>query len=104
MDDTDQALKKFASWYLRKMDPLVITLTGSNGKTTTKDLITAILSQKYRVHKTAENENNQLGVPKTILSMPEDAEVIVLEMGMSYPGEIAILSQIAPADISAIID
>ena len=57
-----------------------IAITGSNGKTTTKDIITSVLSTKYKVHKTQGNFNNELGVPITILAAPEDSEILVLEM------------------------
>ena len=62
----------------------------------------AILRTKFKTHKTAANENNQLGVPKTILSMPEDTEVLVLEMGMSHPGEISIHSEMGQPDVAVI--
>ena len=71
----------------------VIGVTGSNGKTTTKDMTAALLATTYKVHKTSGNFNNHLGLPLTILSMEEDTEVAVLEMGMSSRGEIEFLSK-----------
>lgn len=102
VEDTEQAFREFSRWYLRQVQPKVIGITGSNGKTTTKDMTAAVLSQKFKTHKTAGNENNQLGVPKTILSMPKTTEVLVLEMGMSSPGEIAMHSQTAHPEAVAV--
>lgn len=102
VDDTLVAYKELAKWYLKQVQPKVVGITGSNGKTTTKDMATAVLNTKYKTHKTAANENNQLGVPKTILSMPNDTEVLVLEMGMSYPGEITIHSKMGKPDVAVI--
>lgn len=102
VEDTLLALQKLAEEYLRKVNPTVIGITGSNGKTTTKDLVASVLSTKYRVHKTKGNFNNHIGLPLTILSMPEETEVAVLEMGMSARGEIERLSAIAKPDIAII--
>ena len=102
VEDTEQAFKDFGRWYLEKVNPKIIGITGSNGKTTTKDMTAAVLSQKYKIHKTPGNENNQIGVPKTLLTMPMDTEILVLEMGMSWPGEIHILSTMANPESVAI--
>lgn len=102
VDNTEKALKAFAKWHLQNVAPTVVGVTGSNGKTTTKDMTDAILSTKYKTHKTPGNENNQLGVPRTLLSMPSSTEVLILEMGMSEPGEISILSEIGEPDIAII--
>lgn len=102
VEDTLEAYKTFAKWHLKAVNPKVVGITGSNGKTTTKDMAAAVLGTKFKTHKTAENENNQLGVPKTILSMPQDTEVLVLEMGMSQPGEISIHSKMGQPDIAVI--
>jgi len=102
VDDTLLALQKLAEEYLREVNPTVIGITGSNGKTTTKDLVASVLSTKYQVHKTKGNFNNHIGLPLTILSMPEETEVAVLEMGMSGRGEIERLSSIAKPDIAII--
>ena len=80
----------------------VIGVTGSNGKTTTKDMIAALLATTYKVHKTSGNYNNHLGLPLTILSMSEETEVAVLEMGMSSRGEIEFLSKLACPDMAII--
>ena len=80
----------------------MVAITGSNGKTTTKDMTEAVMSSRYRVYKTQGNFNNQIGLPITILSMPSDTEVVILEMGMSDKGEIELLSRIAEPDIAII--
>lgn len=102
VSDTLIALQNLASWYRQIINPIVIGVTGSNGKTTTKDLITAILTTKYKVHKTKGNLNNHIGVPLTLLRMPEETEVAVIEMGMSNIGEIERLSLIAKPDIAVL--
>jgi len=102
VDDVLEALQKLASAYLRATGAKVVGITGSNGKTTTKDMVYALLSTSLRVHKTQGNFNNHLGLPLTLLAMPEDTEVAVLEMGMSDLGEIALLASIAPPDISIV--
>lgn len=102
VEDTEKTLTIFAKGYLEKVAPKVVGITGSNGKTTTKDMAEAVLSQKFKTHKTPGNENNQLGVPRTILSMPEDTEVLILEMGMSAPGEISVLSKLGQPDIAVV--
>lgn len=93
--DTTEALQTLAKYYLQEVKPVVIGITGSNGKTTTKDLTFAVLQKKYKTHKTQGNFNNHIGLPLTVLSMPEDTDVLILEMGMSNFGEISLLSHIA---------
>lgn len=100
--DTLVALQQLAHAYRLEINPTVIGVTGSNGKTTTKDLIATVLSHCYRTHYTNGNLNNHIGLPLTILSMPNDTEILVLEMGMSHFGEIECLSKIAKPDISII--
>ncbi|GAA0363194.1 UDP-N-acetylmuramoyl-tripeptide--D-alanyl-D-alanine ligase [Alkalibacterium iburiense] len=100
--DTLIAFQAFANYYLNKINPKVIGVTGSNGKTTTKDMVAAIVSAKYKTHKTVGNFNNEIGLPLTILEMDEATEAIVLEMGMSGKGEIQELSHIAQPDIAVI--
>jgi UDP-N-acetylmuramoyl-tripeptide--D-alanyl-D-alanine ligase len=102
VDDTLTALQELAKGYLRQLQAKVVGVTGSNGKTTTKDLIFSVLTTRYRVHKTEGNFNNHLGLPLTILSSPPDTEVLVLEMGMSDQGEIALLSALAQPDVGII--
>ncbi|WP_308420914.1 UDP-N-acetylmuramoyl-tripeptide--D-alanyl-D-alanine ligase [Paenibacillus physcomitrellae] len=95
VEDTLLALQQLAKAYLEQSGARVIGITGSNGKTTTKDIVTSLLSTTYKVHKTQGNYNNHIGLPITILSMPEDTEMAVLEMGMSARREIELLSSIA---------
>lgn len=102
VDDTLIAFQKLAHYYRTLLNPIVIGITGSNGKTTTKDMTAASLSAKYIVHKTQGNYNNEIGLPYTLLKMPEDTQVCVAEMGMSGFGEISELSRIAQPDIAAI--
>ncbi|WP_096155889.1 UDP-N-acetylmuramoyl-tripeptide--D-alanyl-D-alanine ligase [Bacillus sp. FJAT-45066] len=102
VDDTIEALQNLSSSYRDQLNVKVVGVTGSNGKTTTKDIVTTILQTKYTVHKTAGNYNNHIGLPLTILSMSEDVEVAVLEMGMSGRGEIELLSNISKPDAAII--
>lgn len=102
VDDTFQGLVNFAKWHLQEVNPIKVAITGSNGKTTTKDMVAAVLSEKYRTHKTTGNFNNDIGVPITILNMPHDSEVAVIEMGMDKPGEISMLSNLVEPDIAII--
>lgn len=101
--DAKAAFQTFAKYYLKEVvDPLVVGITGSNGKTTTKDMTASVLAQKYKTHYTDGNFNNDLGLPITITEMPEDTEAVVLEMGMNHAGEIDRLSRLAEPDIAAI--
>lgn len=97
------ALQTLAKYYLlMKVNPKVVAITGSNGKTTTKDMTAAILATQYRVVKTEASLNNEIGVPITILSMDTNTEVLVLEMGMDRPGQLHALSQLAEPDVVVI--
>lgn len=100
--DTKEALKKLAKYYRTLFDIKVVAVTGSVGKTTTKDIIYSILSQKYNVTKTEGNFNNEIGLPLTIFNINENTEVLVLEMGMNHFNEIHNLSEIAKPDIATI--
>lgn len=102
VDDTLEALQKLAHYYKNLLGVRVVGITGSNGKTTTKDMVAAILGTQYRVHKTQGNYNNDIGVPKTLLDMPEDTQIAVVEMGMDGFNQINRLSQIAQPEISVI--
>lgn len=82
--------------------PKVVAVTGSVGKTTTKEYIAAMLRQRWRVYATPGNQNSQIGLPLSVLEAPDDAEVWVLEMAMSEPGQIRRLTEIAPPDIALI--
>jgi len=102
VDDPLTALQRMAACYRRELAVKVVAVTGSNGKTTTKDLVSAVLSQGYKVHKTKGNLNNHIGLPMTLLELQEETEVAVVEMGMNHPGEIALLSRLARPDIGMI--
>lgn len=99
VDSTLTAVKKIAKAYRDKFDIPVVGVSGSVGKTSTKEMLYAVLSQKYKTHKTQGNLNNELGVPLTILSMPEDTEAAVIEMGISDFGEMTRLSMVAQPTI-----
>jgi UDP-N-acetylmuramoyl-tripeptide--D-alanyl-D-alanine ligase len=102
VDDTLKALQRLAKRYREKLGTRIVSVTGSNGKTTTKDLIYSVLSTQYCVHKTQGNLNNHIGLPLTLLQMDEHTEVAVVEMGMRGLGEISLLSTIAQPDIAVI--
>ena len=102
VEDTRQAFCDLAMYYLTLFDVKVIGITGSVGKTTTKDIIAGVLETKYKVLKTEGNFNNDIGLPKTIFNLKDEHEVIVLEMGMNNFGEIDRLSKVARPDIGVI--
>lgn len=102
VEDTLKALQRLASAYRYKVNPTVIGITGSNGKTTTKDIVKSILSSKFKTHATEGNLNNHIGVPLTILSMKQETEMLVLEMGMNDFNEIDVLSRLAEPDYAII--
>ncbi|MFJ7748203.1 UDP-N-acetylmuramoyl-tripeptide--D-alanyl-D-alanine ligase [Peribacillus sp. NPDC097295] len=102
VENTEKALQELARAYREQLKIKVIGVTGSNGKTTTKDMTAALLATTYKVHKTNGNFNNHLGLPLTILSMGEETEAAVLEMGMSSRGEIEFLSKLAKPDVAII--
>ena len=97
-----QALKDLALLYRNNLDVKVVGITGSVGKTSTKETISSVLSEKYRVLKTLGNFNNEIGLPLTVFRLTEDDEVAVLEMGISDFGEMERLSKIAQPDICVI--
>ncbi len=100
--DTLKAYQAIGRWWRRKFDIPVIGITGSVGKTTSKELVTAILSQYGNVHKTHANYNNEIGVPKTLLGLGPEHDFAVVEMGMRGLGQIAELAQIAEPTIGLI--
>ena len=95
VDDTLQAFKDLAREHRRQFDIPVVGITGTNGKTTTKELIRAVLSQKYHVLATEGNYNNDVGVPKTLFGLNRNHEIAVVEMGASHPGDIKTLAETA---------
>lgn len=102
VDNTLSSLQTLASSYRNQLSIKVIGITGSNGKTTTKDMVNSILGTSFKVHKTKGNLNSQIGLPLTILEVSEHDEIVVLEMGMSEKGQIERLSKIAQPDIAII--
>ena len=102
VEDPEIALQEMARVYRGTLNCTVIGITGSNGKTSTKDLVASVLAPYFNVRKTEGNFNNELGMPLTILSLDEDTEYAVLEMGMSGFGEISFLSQLAKPDYAII--
>lgn len=93
--DVLTALQDLAKLHRRHFDIPVLAITGSNGKTTTKELARSVLSTHYRTHFTEGNFNNHIGVPLTLLAMPPSAEIAIVEMGANHPGEIDLLCQFA---------
>jgi len=100
--DSLRALQQLARHHRQSISATVIAVTGSNGKTTSKELMAAVLSRKFRTTATRGNLNNHIGVPLTILSLVEDTEMAVVEMGANHPGEIARLCEIARPDYGVI--
>ena len=98
VEDTLAALGKLAAAYRSALKAQVVAITGSVGKTTTKEMLAAIMATTYRTWKTMENFNNIIGLPLTILSAPEDSEMLVLELGMNHFGEMSRLTAIARPD------
>lgn len=102
VSDTLKAMQDLAVYYLKKMQPTVVAITGSNGKTTTKDMTEAVLAQQFKTYKTQGNYNNDIGLPYTILHMPDETEKLILEMGMDHAHEIDFLSLLAQPSVAAI--
>lgn len=102
VEDTAKALRQLAHYMRNQFDIPVVGLTGSVGKTTTKEMTAAVLSEKYNTLKTEGNLNNNIGLPRTLLRLEEDTEAAVIEMGMSNRGEISELSQIAEPTVAII--
>jgi UDP-N-acetylmuramoyl-tripeptide--D-alanyl-D-alanine ligase len=102
VDDTLIALGRLASYRRQALPARVVGITGSAGKTGTKDLTAAALGGALRVHATRGNLNNRVGVPLTLLSAPVDTEVVVAEMGTNLPGEIALLAEVARPEVGVV--
>lgn len=95
-------LQSLANYHRNQLSIPILAITGTNGKTTTKELVTAVLSKKFKVDSTKGNLNNHIGVPLTLLSMNKDTEIGVVEMGANHPGEIKALCEIADPDFGLI--
>ena len=98
VSDVLETLQQLAALHRRKWGHTILQITGTNGKTTTKELIAAVLGQKYRVLYTEGNQNNHIGVPLTLLRLRQEHEVAVIETGANHPGEIAALCRIVQPD------
>lgn len=104
VENTLTTYLQLANFYRKKINPKTIAITGSSGKTTTKEMAYCVASEKFKTHKSELNFNNEIGLCKTILSMPEDTQVLILEMGMRGFGEIELLSKYSEPDISVIVN
>lgn len=102
VDDVLTVFQKLAAYYLEKTTVDVFAITGSNGKTTTKDMLAHLLSTIYKTYKTQGNYNNEIGLPYTVLHMPEGTEKLVLEMGQDHLGDIHLLSELAHPKIAIV--
>jgi len=102
VEDTKKALRKIASWHRNRFELPTVAVTGTNGKTTTKDMIAGVLSSKFKVLKSIKSYNNLIGVPLTLFELEKDTQVLILELGMSELGEIGILTKIAKPNIGVI--
>lgn len=100
--DTADVPRALAVWYRARFTIPFISITGSVGKTTTKDMVSAVLSEKFSVHKTPGNHNNTLGVPMALLDLTGDYQASVIEMGMNHTGEIDFISNLVKPDIALI--
>lgn len=102
VDDTLKAYLELANFRREKLNFTVVAITGSSGKTTTKELVASVLSEKFKTFKTPLNHNNEIGFCQTIFEAPDDTQVLVLEMGMRGLGEIELLSKYSKPDITII--
>ncbi len=102
VEDSYKALLDLSEEYRQSLDLKVVGVTGSVGKTTTKDMISAVLSQRFETYKTQGNLNNHIGVPQTIFSLTNEHSAAVIEMGMNHKGEISVLSKASRPDIAVI--
>lgn len=99
VEDSFLALRQIATWYRMQLDIKVVGITGSVGKTSTKEFVSSVISQKYKLLKTEGNFNNEIGLPLTVLRLRNEHEIAVLEMGINHFGEMHRLSEIAKPDI-----
>jgi UDP-N-acetylmuramoyl-tripeptide--D-alanyl-D-alanine ligase len=102
VEDTILAYQNIAANYRKALSLKVLAITGSNGKTSTKDFAAAVLAHRFRVTKTQGNFNNHVGLPRTMLEATSADEVAVWEIGMNHPGEVAMLATLAAPDAAII--
>lgn len=102
VENTLETYLKIANYVRKKYNPIVIGVTGSSGKTTTKEMIYSVMSEKFKTHKTFSNHNNEIGFCQTVLSMNEDCQVLIIEMGMRGLGEIELITKYAQPDYAVI--
>ena len=102
VEDTLKAYLQLANWRRNKLNFTVVAITGSSGKTTTKELVASVLAEKFKTFKTPLNHNNEIGFCQTIFEAPSDTQALVLEMGMRGLGEIELLSKYSEPDITII--
>jgi UDP-N-acetylmuramoyl-tripeptide--D-alanyl-D-alanine ligase len=102
VDDTTKALGRFAAWHRSRFTIPVVAVTGSNGKTTTKEMIAAVLAVRWRTHRPEKSFNNQWGLPLTLLALAPEHEALVVEIGANQPGEIATLAAIARPTVAVV--
>lgn len=102
VSDTLKAYLSLARFLRRKYNPKTIAITGSSGKTTTKEIIYSVVNEKFKTHKTYSNHNNEIGFAETLITMPEDSQVLIIEMGMRGQGEIELLSKYSEPDFAVI--
>jgi UDP-N-acetylmuramoyl-tripeptide--D-alanyl-D-alanine ligase len=100
--DTLRALGDLARWAVTKLNAPVVAITGSNGKTTTKELIAQVLAQRFHTQATVGNHNTEIGLPLTVLNAPDDTEMLILEMGTTAQGDVRKLCQIAPPTVGVL--
>ena len=104
VENTLVSYLKLANYIRRKINPKVVAITGSSGKTTVKEMLYGVLSTTYKTHKTALNHNNEIGLCQTLSSLENDTKYLIVEMGMRGLGEIELLSKYAQPDIAVIVN
>jgi len=102
VEDVLTTLQQLARYHRQQLDTPVLAITGTNGKTTTKELIAAVLKENFNILYTQGNLNNHIGVPLTLLQLKEEHEIAIIEMGANHPGEIKLLAEIACPDFRII--
>jgi UDP-N-acetylmuramoyl-tripeptide--D-alanyl-D-alanine ligase len=102
VEDTTKALGRFAAWHRGRFTIPVVAVTGSNGKTTTKEMIAAVLARRWRTHRPEKSFNNQWGLPLTLLALTPEHEALVVEIGANQPGEIATLAALARPTVAVV--